>query len=220
MDKDMKRLLLWLLVALVVIGSILLLIFSQPGATTTPIQESQKLTKTVTADDWIRGNKDAKTTLVEYSDFQCPACGFWEPEIQKLMKELDGKIRLVYRNYPLVNLHQNAMVAAEAAEAAGVQGKFWEMHDQLFAKQSEWSNQAPDKVVQTFADYAGKLNLDVKKFQADLTSDTVKKSVSDDQADALASNLSGTPSFFVNGLKVNPESYEQLKGFVTTMSTP
>lgn len=219
MTNDIKRLLLWLLVALVVIGSILILIFSQPiPDTTTP--ESQKLTKAVTADDWIRGNKDAKITLVEYSDFQCPACGFWEPPIQKLLTEFEGKVRLVYRQYPLVNLHQNALIAAQAAEAAGLQGKFWEMHDMLFTKQSDWSNQSADKIVQTFSDYATGLNMDAKKFQIDLISEVVKNSVAEDQAGALAANLQGTPSFFLNGLKINPESYEQLKGFVTTMATP
>src|SRR3989344_2713566 len=91
----------------------------------------------VSAEDWLKGNRDAQVVLIEYSDFQCPACAFYYPLLKNLTEEFGDKIAMVYRHFPLPN-HQNAKPAAYAAEAAGRQGKFWEMHDMVFENQEEW----------------------------------------------------------------------------------
>lgn len=98
-----------------------------------------KIPNVISPDDWVQGDRNSKVVLIEYSDFQCPACAAYFPIIKQLNEEFDGKIAFVYRHYPLVNIHPYAEPMARAAEAAGKQGKFWEMYDMIFSKQAEWS---------------------------------------------------------------------------------
>ena len=91
----------------------------------------------ITEKDWVKGSADAPVTLVEYTDFQCPACGAYYPLIKQLTEEFGDKVRVVIRHYPLIEIHKNALSGARAAEAAGRQGKFWEMYDILFSNQKE-----------------------------------------------------------------------------------
>src|SRR3989338_2093696 len=116
---------------------------------------SQELLKII-ENDWVKGNKEAKVTLIEYSDFQCPACGAYYPVVKQLNEEVGDKIVIAYRNFPLRQVHQNAQIAAQAAEAAGKQGKFWEIHDMLFENQKEWSSYVNAKEI--FIKYAQSLN--------------------------------------------------------------
>lgn len=144
---------------------------------------------------------EGPVTIVEFSDFQCPAClGVQEP-LKQILERNKGKVRLVYRHYPLPSIHKNAISAAEAAEAAHLQGKFWEMHDILFAKQAEWGNE--NDPTGKFTQYASDLQLDKDKFLADLTSQEVREAVSTDNLAATRYRLSGTPTFFVNGLQTD-----------------
>lgn len=139
------------------------------------------------------GPSDAKVTIVEFSDFQCPACKAADPTVQKVLEEYKDKIRFVYRNYPIPT-HEFGMVAAQAAQAASLQGRFWDMHKILFDKSPELSK---DKIIT----YAMNLGLDVAKFAADMDSDTVKASITKDQDDANAAGVDVTPTFFINGTK-------------------
>lgn len=152
-------------------------------------------------------------TLVEFSDFQCPACLAVQEPLSELLKKYDGKVEFVYRHFPLTTIHKNALPAAYAAEAADVQGKFWEMHDRLFEKQGEWSGLADPK--EKFIEYATEIGLDKDKFVADLGSQSTKDSVG---VDILASNryaLKGTPTFFVNGVQTEfGKIDEKLSGLV------
>ena len=166
-----------------------------------------------TADDWIKGNPGAKVYLIEYSDLQCPACRAYWPLIKQVESEFANDIKIIYRHFPLTTIHKNAQLAAQAAEAAGLQGKFWEMHDLLFEKQLDWSNLS--NVSEKFTEYAGQLGLNVEKFKNDLNSDTVKDEVREDVATGNKAQVRGTPSFYLQGKKItNPQSYDELRQLI------
>jgi protein-disulfide isomerase len=142
--------------------------------------------------DHLRGSADAPVTLVEYADFECPYCGQAEPMIRELLAENDDGLRYVFRHLPLSDVHPHAQMAAEAAEAAGVQGAFWAMHDRLFDHQDRLT-------LSDLRRHAEELDLDVERFVEDLRQRRYASRVSDDVASADASGVSGTPSFFING---------------------
>ena len=169
-------------------------------------------TTALTTVDHTHGNANAKVTLIEYGDFECPACGEYQPILQQLYTAYNDKVLFAFRNFPLYQIHPFAMVSAQAAEAAGLQGKYWEMHDLLYTKQAEWSTNgtltAPDVVTKYFIGYAQSLGLDVAQFQTDLNSDSVKAHVQSDLALGNAAQLDHTPTFFINGIQIpNPTSY-------------
>jgi len=152
-------------------------------------------------------------TLVEFSDFQCPACGAYYAPVKQLVSEFASSMTFVYRNYPLTNTHKNAQIGAQAAEAAGLQGKFWEMHDMLFEKQTEWST-LPDPRP-TLMSYAESLKLDTAQFTKDIDSDTVKNKIQKDVDDGNALGINGTPTFFLAGEKLeNPASIDDFRALI------
>lgn len=162
----------------------------------------------VTAQDWVRGPATAPVTMIEYSDFQCPACAVEEPNVRQLHKDFPNDLRIVYRYFPLYQIHRNAKLASYAAEAAGRQGKFWEMHDKLFDEQRVWSEDNNAK--ETFTVYARQLDLSIDKFNADLDSNSVRNRVQDDLTSGEQVGVNGTPTFFINGKRIgNPSTYEQ-----------
>lgn len=152
------------------------------------------------AGDSVHRLGSGEVVLVEFSDFQCPACQSVQEPLKQILKKYEGKVTFVYRHFPLISIHKNAMVAAYAAEAAGLQGKFWEMHDLLFAKQSEWSDLSDPR--DKFGEYITQLEIDLDKFKSDLVSQAVKDVVAVDILATTRYRLSGTPTFFVNGVKV------------------
>jgi protein-disulfide isomerase len=139
----------------------------------------------------IRGDKNAKVTIVFFSDFQCPFCNRVNPTLAKLLESYPGKVRLAYKYLPL-RIHPDAPGAAAAAEAANRQGKFWEMYDKIFANQRELK---PEK----FREYAQQLNLDLAKFDKDLADPSVKAKIDADSKEADKLGVAGTPAFFING---------------------
>lgn len=174
------------------------------------------VTSAITAEDHTFGNKDAKVTVVEYGDFQCPACAAYESVMQQLKKEYGSEVLFVFRHFPLSQIHPNALISSQAAEAAGLQGKFWEMYDLLYQKQGEWSDVSTDTVVSKyFAGYAQSLGLDVQKFSTDITSATVKQRVQTDVTSANAADVNHTPTFFVNLAQIkNPNNLEEFKAII------
>jgi protein-disulfide isomerase len=155
----------------------------------------------------IRGPENAAVTIVEFSDYQCPFCARSEPLIKDVLKAYPDKVRFVYKNLPLVSIHSNAMGAAQAAVAAGKQGKYWEMHDLLFANQRALQ---PDKL----KEYAQQLGLDVAKFEADMNSSEVKSAISDDMSLSRKVGVRGTPTIFVNGKLVENRSLDGFKQMI------
>lgn len=203
-------------VGLIIASGVLLTIFviiklagSKPPADKTSGQSTSSV-NIISSSDRVLGNKDAKVTLVEYSDFQCPACGAYYPIVKQLNLELAGRIQFVYRHFPLRQTHANANLAALSAEAAGKQNKFWEMHDMIFENQNKWSGEKNAKDL--FVEYAQKLNLDIEKFKIDLDSDEVQEKVTNDYQSGIRLGVNATPTFFLNGTKLqNPASYEAFK---------
>lgn len=138
--------------------------------------------------------------VVEFSDLQCPACQSIQAPLKEILAKYEGKVKFVYRHFPLVSIHKNAQLASLVAESSHLQGKFFEMHDLLFARQNEWANLDDPKP--KFVSYASELGLDIAKFEVDLNSAEVKEAVNVDVLDSTRFRLTGTPSFFVNGRKV------------------
>ncbi len=175
--------------------------------------ENGKLSVAVGAQDNTQGPADAPAILVEYSDFQCPACAAFVPVIAEAFAEpeLKDKVRLVYRYFPL-SIHPNAQLASQAAQAAALQGKFWEMHDLLFEKQAVWSPLSGKAAKAAFVAYAEQLGLNGGRFLVDIDSNTVKDRVKTDVNSGMASGVNSTPSFFVNGVRMtHPQSYDEFK---------
>lgn len=155
-------------------------------------------------EDHYKGSDSPKLTLIEFGDFQCPACAGYAQAVKEVVSEFSGDLRVIYRNFPLVTIHRNALAAAYAAEAAGKQDKFWLMHDLLFDKQSEWSDLK--KPEEKFRDYAGQLELDQEKFVEDMKSKAVEEKVDLDIVIANRAKVNSTPSFFLEGKYIRPSA--------------
>ena len=168
----------------------------------------------IRSNDHVRGQANVPVTVVEYMDFQCPACGAYYPVVEQLLKELGDQVKVVIRHYPLIQVHPNALAAARAAEAASRQGKFFEMYDMLYGNQKEWSTAAdPSKSI--FPSYAGKIGIDGEKFKNDIADATIDAVITADRASGDQLNISGTPTFFINGEQIkNPASFEAFKSLV------
>jgi protein-disulfide isomerase len=149
----------------------------------------------------VRGNPDAPVTLEEFGDFQCPPCGSAAVFIDQLVKEYHPKLKLVFRNLPLP-VHKYAREAALAAEAAGLQGRYWEMHDVLYREQAVWSK--ADNARELFDSYAGMLGLNLNQFKKDMASDKARQRVESDQERADSLGVRNTPTVFINNQEVAP----------------
>jgi protein-disulfide isomerase len=147
--------------------------------------------------------------LVEFGDFQCPACGVYHELVKKLLTEMPGKFNFVFRNFPL-SQHKNANISSYAAEASGLQGKYWEMHDKLYESQDVWSESSDARSI--FEGYAKDIGLNLTQFNKDIDSQKVKDKVQRDLSDGNLIKINSTPSFFLQGIKIeNPRSYEEFK---------
>ncbi len=174
----------------------------------TPTQTSGEPIQ-ISEDDWVKGSRDAKAVLIEYGDFECPACAIYYPETKKLAEEFGNRIAVIYRHYPLIQIHKNALTAAWAAEAAGGMGKFWEMHDILYEKQEEWSKSGSTE--EMFLAYAKELGLSEEEFKTRLASQEVKDSVNKDIVSGNQLRVQGTPTYYLNGRKIQPRGYDDFK---------
>jgi protein-disulfide isomerase len=152
------------------------------------------LTAPIGERDHVRGPAEATITLVEYGDFECPFCGMAYPVVRELARHLGGRLRVVFRHFPLRDQHPHAQHAAEAAEAAAAQGKFWEMHDRLFEHQRALDD---EQLIR----HAEELGLDTDRFRRDLTEHRHRERVQEDVLSGLHSGVRGTPTFFLNGVR-------------------
>ncbi len=161
--------------------------------------------------DYTKGQKigsdSAKVKLVEFSDFECPACLAAEPFVKKVRTTYPEQVQLIYRHFPLPQ-HIYSKKAVTLAEAAGEQGKFWEMHDKLFETQTEWSK-LPDATA-FFMDLVKQLSLDEDKVKKALETDAFKSKIDSDIAEAQSLGVNSTPTFFVNGRKLNLQTFDDL----------
>ena len=193
MTSTVKATLIWSIGAVVVIGMIIGL--AKLGAQNNTLKN---VNAPVAADDHILGPSTAKAVIIEYGDFECPACGAYEPMVEALRAQNGDKIAIIFRHYPLPQ-HQFAQIASQAAEAANLQGKFWEMHNLLYSEQSSWSTASSSNINNILKGYAAQLGLDTKKFMSDLTSSTVKDRIQRDVNSGNSFSIPGTPTFFLNG---------------------
>jgi protein-disulfide isomerase len=195
MSKEAKILIV--IAVIVIIGGVLLAMFAnpqpkQPGATvdaSSLVREHSRMTDKI----------NAKVTVVEFGDYRCPACAQAVPELKAVMEEYkdNEEVNFVFRNFPLNN-NVNAKISAEAAEAAGAQGKFWEMHELIYQRQSQWSNQpGPESI---FTAYASELGLNIDEFNASVSSRKFSNIIETDFDDGVKAGVNSTPTFFVNGI--------------------
>ena len=162
-----------------------------------------------------KGPQNAKITLVEFADFQCPACKAYHPIIKEILSAYDGRIKFVYKHFPLTSIHANATPAAKAAEAAGQQGKFFKMHDLLYDKQSEWSELPGGQAKDKFISYAEALNIDLEKFNKDYDRNDLEEKITKNQEEGINNGVNATPTFFLNGKKIeNPRTIEDFKKII------
>jgi len=201
-----KEIVIWFAVIVALVGGFWFLInaVNAPPSPSAPVEI--KNLPPVSANDFIRGNPSAKVTLIEYADFQCPACATMHATIKKLQADFRNDLKLVYRFFPLINIHQNSLISTQAVYAAGLQGKFWEMSDLVYENQDSWSDNAQAKNI--FVDYAKELGLDLNKFNSDINSDSTNKFVTDAENSALNLGINSTPTLFLNRKIIqDPTSY-------------
>ncbi len=164
-----------------------------------------KLRVPVSDQDHKTGNAKAKIVMVEYGDYQCPHCGHAHPLIKRLLKQFGQEILFIFRNFPLQEMHPQAMISAQSAEAADKQQKFWEMHDTIYENQDILS-------VNSLLDFAKQIDLDLEKFSKDWKTKSVITKIESDFDGGIRSGVNGTPTFFVDGnrLETYDASYESL----------
>lgn len=167
----------------------------------------------IVATDHVKGSTTAPVTLVEYGDFQCPACGIYHPIVENVIASTSpDTLRFVFRHFPLPQ-HGNAMPASQAAEAAGNQGKFWEMYNILYDHQKDWETASEPQTV--FITYANTLGLDLVKFSEDYALKATKDRINNDYRGGAKAGVNSTPTFFVNGKKItNPSTYAEFKKII------
>jgi protein-disulfide isomerase len=160
------------------------------------------------------GDAEAPVMVEEFGDFECSSCASVHPVLKSMKAEFGTRLVIVFREFPLVSVHAQALPAARAAEAAGLQGKFWQMHDMLYENQKVW-HEASD-AAPLFEQYAGALGLDLARFKRDLTSEAVEQRIQRDRERGNWIGVTGTPTVFVNGREAPFESLtvEQLRGLI------
>lgn len=168
--------------------------------------------------DHVYGKADSKVVLVEYGDFQCTACGTAYPNVKQVKEAYKDKIAFVFRNNPIPSAHPNAKAAAAAAEAAGLQGKWWEMHDKLFETQAAWSMSNTTERTNTFVTYAKQVGVaDLEKFKTDMSSSAVSDKITFDLSLGQKVGVTGTPTFTLNKDVLATEQRNSVENFKKTI---
>lgn len=195
--KEWKNTIKWALpLALLAIGVILIIALG--GGTNTEDVEIALPHET----DWTVGRPDAPVKLVEYGDYQCAPCAAYHPILFSLAQRFENQLSITFRQYPLTEVHSAAVPAALAAEAAGMQGKFWHMHDLLYTRQAEWTGAT--NAIDAMQKYAAAIGLDVNRFTADMASPQVRERIRTQVESGVQLKITSTPTFYLNGEKIDP----------------
>lgn len=185
---------------------------TQSSTATVGKEQAQEI-MAVKNDDWVKGPENAPITIVEYLDFECEACRVYYQITKQLKGEYKDKIRFVVRYFPLPG-HKNSVPSALAVEAAGKQGKFWEMHDILYENQKDWGEKQIANP-EIFVEYAKQIGLDMEKYKKDISAQETKDRINRDKNSATSLGIQGTPTFFINGEKIpNPKGYDDFKSLI------
>lgn len=205
-------------IALMIIGVVALSSTDKPKVTQEEIDQ-----KLIREDSHIVGKKEfkddeVKIEMVEFSDYECPACGSYFPEFEKVEAEYSNRVKFVFRNFPLRSIHPLAQKSAEAAEAASAQGKFNKYHDILYKNQREWSTLSEGDAISKFIDYAKEVGVpDTDKFEKELRDGTYKDRVDEDVKDGEDIGVDATPTVFLNGEKVTNPTYDNLSSKIQNL---
>lgn len=215
MDRKLQAWLIGGFIVVVILAVIAAAYFSNGASTSTSNFVSTSV-PAITSADHVTGDASSKVSVIEYGDFECPACGEWEPLMEQLRQTYGTRVEFVFRNFPLFQIHPFAMIGAQAAEAAALQGQYWQMHDLLYKDQAQWTantSLAPAAVVsQFFNGYAQSLGLNVTQFDTDINSSAVQARVQRDLTTGNAAQINHTPTFFVNLQQIqNPAGLTQFE---------
>lgn len=161
--------------------------------------------------DRVFGKADSKVVLIEYGDYVCPGCASTASVLMQVAEKYQDKIAFVYRNFPLVTIHPNALTAAAVAEAAGEQGKYWQMNEALYANQNSWKDLSGNQRVEYFVNLATSLGLDSTRLKTDLDSPNIQKKIEFDRATGAKKGVTGTPSIYLNGENVSDKYFKDGK---------
>ena len=218
----MKRLLPIIIIGAVLVvalgGAAMLMRAPQPAANAPALSAATPAQRAAPVDEQpahFKGRASAPVQIEEFGDYQCPPCGLFHPIAQRVLTEYGDRVRFSFRNYPIRTHHKFAAEAARAAEAAGLQGKFWEMHDLLYEKQAEWKDAEAARPL--FLKYAQNLGLDMKRFAEDIDGAAAGMRVAQDEYLAKLRGVQGTPTLFVNGREVPFEQimdYDKLRAVI------
>jgi protein-disulfide isomerase len=196
-----NKFLISILVLMAIIGGVII---------TSKKKNDPATTSTVQPSSHVIGVGTGNVTLTEYGDFECPSCARFHPILKEVKSFYGDQIKFQFKHFPLTEIHQNALLASRASEAAHMQGKFWEMHDKLFETQNIWKSISDPTSI--FTNYAQELGLDTAKFTTDLKGSDVNDIIRADREEAKGLDLTGTPSFLINGQKIeNPDSLDGFK---------
>ncbi len=199
----------WIILGVVIAASVGLILFAGSDSDTGNTAQNSDILA-VQDIDHKRGLAGSSVTLIEYADFQCSACAAVFPVVDEMFKEFGDQVEFVTRNFPIVSIHPNSMSAHRAAEAAGAQDSFWEMHDLLYQRQRAWESTTNASGV--FESYAQELGLDIDKFKEDVASQEALDHINDDANGGKTVGVQGTPTFFLNGEQLpTPRSLEEFR---------
>lgn len=211
-NEKIKKYSIWGIGTLIVIGAIAGLVWLVSASPTSNQSEAVNVAP-ISSKDITKGNLRSKVTLIEYADFQCPACATYHPFVNQLLTDEGNKILYAYRMFPLTNAHPNSHISAQAAYAAKKQAKFFEMSDLLFNNQTDWALQQDPRSI--FLGYAKSLKLNTDQFEKDMNSDEAKNYVNTMETQAISEGMNSTPTFVLNGNKItNPNNYQDFKKLV------
>lgn len=210
-NKLLTQIGIWAGIVAVIVISVfgLIKLAGTPSSTGTP--DINNNVPAISSSDITIGNKDSKVVLIEYSDFQCPACAYYYPIVKQVVDDFKSQILFSYRFFPLSS-HKYANQASQAAYAAHLQGKFWEMHDLLFDNQQKWSeSNEPEKI---FLSYAEQLKLDIEKYKKDYSEGSTRKFIENQSNEGIVAGVNSTPTFFLNNKRIQPKSYQEFKTLI------
>ena len=203
----------WIIFALICIFTIggLILLSKKDQVNVDNMDASKAMSETTTAiGDQVYGDKSSKVVLIEYGDFQCPGCGGAFPQLKTIKETYKDKIAFIFRNFPLTTIHPNALAASTAAEAAGLQGKFWEMHDKLYENQNAWSSIDASKRTDAFVGYAQDIGLDIERFKTDLSDPKISAKISRDRAFGNKLKVDSTPTLYLGNERLSSQETTDL----------
>jgi protein-disulfide isomerase len=231
---QMNKVTMWFIIGLIVVVTAGVIIAGAYSSGTPSNTASSTFVATtapaITSADWTEGNPSAKVSLIEYGDFECPACGEYFPVVQQLVQNYSSTVLFVFRNFPLTTIHPFAEIGAQAAEAAGLEGgvaKYWAMNNLLYTNQQQWSTNSaltPAQVLSQYFDgYAQSIGLDVNKFNADVSATSVLDKIQTDVNGGTAAQIDHTPTFFVNLQQIpnptSPQDFENTLNAAIASST-